>query len=102
MNIPSLPTSIDGIQTSSIEEAISLGRSDLAKFEAAWKAKNYASAAEITLEDVATVCADAGVPYAGIAKFVIPYVFLVVEKGKPITDKDPNYNAAAGNGNVAS
>jgi hypothetical protein len=63
------------ITAGNLETSVGTLGTFVTKFEAAVKAKNYESVAELTLEEVATIADDVGVPYAGIAEVVIPLLF---------------------------
>ena len=49
--------------------------------EAALKAKNYVAATEISIDEAVVIASDIGIPYAGIAVQVLPFVFGLVNAG---------------------
>ena len=56
----------------------------ISAFQAALKAKNYLTLSELTIEEAAAIAGDLGVPYAGLAAALLPFVFALINKG--VTD----------------
>lgn len=75
---------IDGIAVTAggLESAASTITGFLSAFQAAVKTKNYALEAELGIDEALVIAADLGVPYAGIAAQVLPFVFDLINSGQ--------------------
>lgn len=64
-----------------LEQAVGSLSGFLSAFQAAVKAKNYGLEVELGIDEAATVAADFGIPYAGLAATALPFVFGLINSG---------------------
>jgi hypothetical protein len=76
--LPALPTTIDGINLTTIDDILKIADSDLPRIIADFKSKNFGDAVEIGVENVLEVLAVFGITGVNIGATIAPYIFDVV------------------------
>jgi hypothetical protein len=71
----------DKISAGDLESAAGTLSNFFAKYEAAVQAKNYTAEFELGIEEAVTIASDVGVPYAGLAAEILPFVFTIANAG---------------------
>lgn len=97
MSGPALPN-FGPVPLAAVKSAASLIERDAARIYVALAGHRFGDAAVITTEDLATILADAGVPYAGIIKSLIPLVLYAAAHPAPV--ESPAMEKAAGADNI--
>jgi hypothetical protein len=54
----------------------------ISEFKAAIAAKNYRVEAELGIDEALLIAADLGVPYAGLADQIVPFIFDLINSGQ--------------------
>ena len=98
MNIPGLPDKIGPVPVAALKTGVGLLQRDAQRVYHALHTHDWGAAAEVTLEDIAAILADAGVPYAGLVAKLIPLAIFAVAHPAPV--ESPAMEKAAGTDNM--